>query len=153
MADIKRLRHRLADELTEHSHEDVWQEAFRLAGEGAADAPYVPEPLEGTPPPRSRAPPPRSRGDSSPRAPEKVDSRKELLDKAITWKLGVKRPPAHLLKMALDALAPGEQEDLLEEHKAVVSSLEGGLRKKLVSKSHESSSLQSSSRGRRRHCP
>lgn len=108
-ADIKNLRHELANVVLEHSGEETWQTAFQLSGEGPPEEPpsaSPQSPLRGESPPRLRGtspqagtPPPRTRSESPGRCnstPPKT-TREKLLDDAIAWKLGVKRPPKYLL--------------------------------------------------------
>jgi len=104
---IKALRNKLAEVIRDHSHETHWQHAFRESGE---NPPGMPLPFEGPPsdgPPVDDCPSSRSRED------EAKDSRLIQLQAAMTWKIGVKKAPAYLIRMALGALSSTEDEDAL----------------------------------------
>ena len=139
-ADIKNLRHELANVVLEHSGEEAWQTAFQLSGEDSPEEPPSASPqspsrgespsrLRGTSP-QAGTPPPRWRGTPQESTPPKT-SREKLLDNAIAWKLGVKRPPKYLLSMALEMLPASEKEDLLRDYERDVIDSKDRLRAKL----------------------
>ena len=103
-ADIKRLRHELANTIVQRSGEDAWHAAFQLSGEQPVKEPppvASDSPPRGKPPDTAATPPPRSRGMSPGVGTPQKTTRDKLLDKAIAWKLRVKRPPAYLLSLGL----------------------------------------------------
>jgi hypothetical protein len=90
-------------------------------------------PPRGKPPDTAATPPPRSRGMSPGVGTPQKTTRDKLLDKAIAWKLRVKRPPAYLLSMALDVLGADEKEDMIRDYEQDVLVSKDCLHKKLVS--------------------
>ena len=139
-AAVKRIRHDLADHLDKHRNEEAWREAFIKAGEFQGEGPQgeVPSRSRGELTSRSRTPEPKKNKDVCCHlTPDKLKLPGKLspeLHAALSWKIGLRRPPSYLVQMAAARLSPTVQESIQEEYRLALNDMQNALASKTTPK-------------------